>query len=610
MGRTPYHHRAELLWLSIASWPAAGELDLERVWLRLLEDITESDVWLWVEDDEAMLEKRFSWPSAHPVPVESWNKALGALQKRQSSHVNLHFESLQHAELRRLTQSAEPEMRMAMIIWLVLTSKVLKRAFRERGCSDYESWGQKTLIKQWYSMIRGSDFLVRRSNAHSFRGFTSIMDEEQHTCHHDMKDALKPWLYMRSKLFSDAQNDALYLGCNQDNITCRGCSGRAAQYPLPWDNVIDLVTPPSMALVLLKLIWTATTSNHYPQGDFRRWISELGRSHRLPDIHAVISRLDLVDSLLEKLPLDPPTFSYSPWVNSFPRSFRSTIVSYTAAEWQELDRILSIDVHRRMTISSFDLHAWVGATILICIPGCLSPADRVVRFAETIRGIEHLRPIFGAWNRSPAVLDFRSALTKSPHICWVDIRHCADWYSAAMSVLDRTARVIGVAANPYEGYTDCSACIVDHLKKVKGEDSFTDPPHETFKGSHPCRNEAQPLQAQSRASPVPNGPQRAVRSKDEIAQKVKAYLISSIESRGIALDSIRGEKKLPWSTLLPILRNANLEIVHWPSDVPLPGIGPNASRGIGGLRTQELEKLYEAIHSRTRQLRFRRISSS
>jgi hypothetical protein len=67
----------------------------------------------------------------------------------------------------------------------------------------------------------------------------------------------------------------------------------------------------------------------------------------------------------------------------------------------------------------------------------------------------------------------------------------------------------------------------------------------------------------------------------------------NIGSQGVSLDL--QNPQLPWTTLLKTLSNNNLELVNWPSDVALPGTGANDHKGISGLPTRELQRLYRAV---------------
>ena len=69
-----------------------------------------------------------------------------------------------------------------------------------------------------------------------------------------------------------------------------------------------------------------------------------------------------------------------------------------------------------------------------------------------------------------------------------------------------------------------------------------------------------------------------------------------------------GKKQFPWLTFQNTLNKYGIEMLNWPTGVPLPGKGRCSSKGINGLSVEHLERIYEAIHKKTNRLDFCHIS--
>ncbi|KAJ7572240.1 hypothetical protein C8J56DRAFT_1035505 [Mycena floridula] len=85
------------------------------------------DIWLWKDGDEALI------GDSHEKSPLPWKDAAAALQKRLT--------------LQPVTSA--PEMRVAMILWLVRTSKAYKTARAECGRADEEEWDIQSFMTSW-----------------------------------------------------------------------------------------------------------------------------------------------------------------------------------------------------------------------------------------------------------------------------------------------------------------------------------------------------------------------------------------------------------------------------------------------------------------------------
>jgi hypothetical protein len=80
------------------------------------------------------------------------------------------------------------------------------------------------------------------------------------------------------------------------------------------------------------------------------------------------------------------------------------------------------------------------------------------------------------------------------------------------------------------------------------------------------------------------------------------------ESQNIFLETKRGVLTLPWTTLPYTLNENHLELVNWPVEVPIPGTGENDQKGINGINTANLKRLWLAVKNEdpSKRLGFRR----
>ena len=191
----------------------------EDVWLWIDGD-EEEDVWLWIDgDEEALPELELGWIDRPPYAL-----AAKALQTRQASG---RFESREMAEMRQRMQSEGPEVRLAAIAWLALTSKAVKRLDSKYGRMDREEWDLWKLTYNWYwlDIFDLHDQLPEAST----KEFEKAMEKEGHTCHTELLPTetkrLREWLYVQSVLFPERAGAAVNLMVrdNDDEINCKAC---------------------------------------------------------------------------------------------------------------------------------------------------------------------------------------------------------------------------------------------------------------------------------------------------------------------------------------------------------------------------------------------------
>jgi hypothetical protein len=80
------------------------------------------------------------------------------------------------------------------------------------------------------------------------------------------------------------------------------------------------------------------------------------------------------------------------------------------------------------------------------------------------------------------------------------------------------------------------------------------------------------------------------------------------ETHDVMLETKRGTLALPWTTLPYTLKKNHLELVNWPAEVPAPGEGENDNKGINGIDTADLKRVYLAMKNEdpSKRLGFRR----
>ncbi|KAI6148921.1 hypothetical protein BKA82DRAFT_997035 [Pisolithus tinctorius] len=107
-------------------------LVLEELWLRLIEGDVDDDVWLWVDGDEEWLRSEEpDWHSSHdPYLSENLASAQSALRRRVAQ------QRCPPATARnQRVRSATPGQRLAVIVWLIASSKEVAELLTSHGCT-------------------------------------------------------------------------------------------------------------------------------------------------------------------------------------------------------------------------------------------------------------------------------------------------------------------------------------------------------------------------------------------------------------------------------------------------------------------------------------------
>lgn len=193
--------RIVLVWSALKRLPVRAIR--KRVFLQLLRGCDEEDIWLWIDGDEEAM-----WKANNPDDIDSddvalrkanvsglpWETAAVALRTRLARQPR-------STPLRDRVQSVVPEMRAAMIVWLILTSKAYKDAATEEGMLDLEEWNLELLVEHWWLLVPvevGYWFVDHEDDG--FRMFDAVMAGQGHNCVPG-RDFFNDWLLMRSELF-------------------------------------------------------------------------------------------------------------------------------------------------------------------------------------------------------------------------------------------------------------------------------------------------------------------------------------------------------------------------------------------------------------------------
>ncbi|KAJ6498659.1 hypothetical protein DFH09DRAFT_333775 [Mycena vulgaris] len=399
--------RIALVWSALESLPV--DAIRKRVFLQLLRGCDEEDIWLWIDGDE----KAVGDASCSDPPP--WKTAAVALRTRLARQPR-------STPLRDRVQSVVPEMRVAMILWLVLTSKAYKDAAKE-GILDLEEWNLELLVDIWWSLvpIRVWHWLREDNEDHDYRKFDAVMAAQGHNCVPKYCTSFNSWLLMRSELFP-AQKYNVPAGLK--SAACNACLARQPPEhppPPPWT--------PSLVIVALRFMWDATVDHD----NFCNWLEQ-----------QPLSGIRQVNEALLKLRGDDPSSNYLPWVNEYPFSdFRDTVVKYTLNEWRSMeDCALWPELER----PSFHVRAWVAAMAWSMLGTTkTNGAEHVDAFVEHLYDdsclfdfFEHLPPP----TRSDS---FRDAVAKSGHTCWQKYDDdVMDTYASAMEFFGRKPTVVAV----------------------------------------------------------------------------------------------------------------------------------------------------------------------
>ncbi|KAJ7587530.1 hypothetical protein C8J56DRAFT_1081827 [Mycena floridula] len=393
--------RVTFLWRLLCHLPSSLR---KRVFIKLLEGSTDTGyIWLWNDGDEVLMEEQAWWREPPP-----WDSAAAALEVRLKKLPVL-------SSFRERIQPATPEMRIAMIAWLVVTSVAYKDADKERGYRSREEWDMQHLMWEWLGGLPDTvrNWLAKHSQGYDWRAFTREMMQAGHDCYQAAQDE---WLFMRSQLFPTELNSIVHLGYKSAApITCSACTVHTldggVEFPPPW------MPPP--ALVALRNMWDHIDARR----DFSDWLS------RRP-----IYRFKEADVLFTEFQRDNDYHRYLPWVNTYPHNLRYTVTEYTLEEWRCMQDHLIVSESKM----PLDFRTWHLAMAWQIIPESGSHSDHIRRFRRTSIYNAHLQSLPPV----PVFDDFREAIFESGHICWEYWQ--MDDYAAAMTVLNEKPRVVGL----------------------------------------------------------------------------------------------------------------------------------------------------------------------
>ncbi|KAJ7579857.1 hypothetical protein C8J56DRAFT_963696 [Mycena floridula] len=96
-------------------------------------------------------------------------------------------------------------------------------------------------------------------------------------------------------------------------------------------------------------------------------------------------------------------------------------------------------------------------------------------------------------------------------------------------------------------------------------------------------------------------------SKREMMDEIKKFLTDAMGKHGIHLQHAdNNQPKLPWLDFESVLRTNKVRMINWPTGLKRPGKGlsKDPSKGIAGVKLQDLGTIYRAIHHPTNPIRF------
>ncbi|KAJ7580583.1 hypothetical protein C8J56DRAFT_961823, partial [Mycena floridula] len=354
-----------------------------RVFLELLQGNGEDDIWLWKDGDEGLIGDVY----LHPHPP--WTKASAALEKRLSRNRRSEtaFSSRAH--------SATPEMRVAMICWLVKTSNSAKKADSDRGLADPDKWDVGRLVREWWDDLpfKANSWLQKNFVPDDIRSFDEAMYSQGHDCHRaDYKlSILDEWLFMQAQLSPESKDDIVHLG-----YCCRACIARIPQSP-----PASMWTP-SPALVALRHMWDEITA--HTDRDFSKWLSDQDSD--------LILHFQQADEILQQQSQGDPHRRYLPYVNGYPAALREPVTRYTLEEWRSMDAYVVWAVSNHSALD-FATCSWARRRLVFLPPP------------------------------KPAIA-FQDAIQTSGHKCWSNDE--MDDYDSAMTFLGRTSKAVGITS--------------------------------------------------------------------------------------------------------------------------------------------------------------------
>ncbi|KAE9395533.1 hypothetical protein BT96DRAFT_143697 [Gymnopus androsaceus JB14] len=448
-------------------WAAVEHLRLDlaiSVFSRVLEGNHHEDLWFWRHGDEE-LTGAATLRSSPP-----WKEAANALQIRSSRQQAQ--TKLEQLELKQLVQSAAPELRVAMIYWLVMTSQAYKTATRKPGRRDEEEGGVlggvRALVTRWWSSLPDGvqKWLSEHSQDYDRRAFDAGMVAKGHNCHVDDPEqhgfasddptrALRTWLFMRSRLYP----------LRKDNIFCLGyrrrwSSDKSDICPVYLSSALEPLPPwtPAPAVVALRHIWDRVADGR----DFSKWIA-------IQDM----SGFQEVENFIYRISSDFPSLEFRPWVNTYPQDIREAAASYTLEEWRTVAACVplypaatTIDKKKRFGTSVlkkitsalhpkliFDIRACFAAMVWKMMLANMSTMEHVRKFVD-IMGSFELIPRHTNHALETVCTSFYSEIKKLHHTCW-SYNRIAEYASVMMFMGQEVPEVVGIDV---DGAWGCPIC--------------------------------------------------------------------------------------------------------------------------------------------------------
>lgn len=370
----------------------------------LLED-NEEDLWLWVEGDEKFLSAAQN--NLGPVNNNSFDNSSYNVQSSLRAHLwKRRRESPQQSALRLRVQKADPSLRVAMITWLMLTSKTAKRADASQGRADREHWDIMSLIQRWWECLGRAVQVHLMDNADDdvFGEFVSRMKKADHTCTRTPTGLarLKAWVYMRSLLYPSRRDEVVNLDCSTRS-PCHGCFKSASSYPLPADLEMQASqgTLPRPCFVILRVLWYKVEGSGYDcwpyDATLSSFMDKVFSSSCSTTSESLLFRpstLDAVDLLIMHADASKADKSVTklPWVNLYPPKSHFRILDSFPEWWNALREDLPTNILRMSDAKgispncSIDIFTWMAAVVLQMIPQS-QKADQLDIFACAMRGI-------------------------------------------------------------------------------------------------------------------------------------------------------------------------------------------------------------------------------
>ncbi|KIJ58610.1 hypothetical protein HYDPIDRAFT_34002 [Hydnomerulius pinastri MD-312] len=154
--------------LACAQLDVVHEEDLcprhRNLWLRMIEgDDSGDDIWLWVDGDEEWMQEHCDRDYFHHRPElkqKDWADAQEALRRRldreqrisQAPTTRNANPTLQDKSSSARIRNADPAQRIAVIAWLILSSKHRDEVLLQHGFTSQQNFGLAWLIGDWHDI--------------------------------------------------------------------------------------------------------------------------------------------------------------------------------------------------------------------------------------------------------------------------------------------------------------------------------------------------------------------------------------------------------------------------------------------------------------------------